>query len=65
MKILVTGATGLIGEKLIQKLRQSTKYELSLLLRRQKSKYTTIDDVKTIMGDMTKIDTLFEASRIG
>ena len=55
--------TGLIGEKLIQKLRQSTKYELSLLLRRQKSKYTTTDDVKTIMGDMTKIDTLFEASR--
>ena len=63
MKVLVTGASGLIGKKLIQKLRQSAKYELSLLLRRQNPDYETLYDIKTNIGDIRSIDSLVEATR--
>jgi uncharacterized protein YbjT (DUF2867 family) len=54
-KILVAGATGTTGEKVVQLLHQSDNYQPVAMIRKeeQKSKFES-DGIETVMGDLTQ-----------
>ena len=60
MRILVTGASGAIGKKLIYKLKRLPKYKITVLSRLSES-----DDshsVNHLVGDLTNLDDLYQAT---
>ena len=63
MKILITGATGAIGRRLVQKLVRGTNYQIRILIRRQIISNYDVADVETVDGDLRQIDSLIRASK--
>jgi len=63
MRILITGASGSIGQKLIKDLLKLNKYQLRLLVSdKTKIKYRR-DDIGIIEGDLLDSTSLVEAAR--
>jgi NADH dehydrogenase len=62
MKLLITGATGVIGARFIQKLRQNTRYEIRILIRSHKIKHNEITEIETVPGELNQADSLIRAS---
>lgn len=69
MKILITGATGIIGKKLIARLKQteirfheSEKYQLRILIHQNKNNDFKYNDVELITGDLLDLNSLHQAT---
>ena len=69
MKILITGATGIIGRKLIERLKQTEnrfsekiKYQLKILIHQIKNNNFKGKGVEIIIGDLLNLDSLNQAT---
>lgn len=60
MRILITGASGIIGQKLVNKIKQLTKYQVRVLIR--SSKADDFKHVSYVIGDLTSLDSLYQAT---
>ena len=58
MKVLITGATGDMGRKLVQKLIRDKNYEVRILIRRQIVDNYEVADIENVNGDLRQIDSL-------
>ena len=58
MKVLITGATGDMGRKLVQKLIRDKNYEVRILIRRQIIDNYEVADIENVNGDLRQIDSL-------
>lgn len=56
MNILITGASGLIGQEIVKILRQNKEFTLILLSREKKNGYYTFDDIEKIVTTFKEID---------
>jgi len=62
MRILLTGASGGIGKKLINDLLQSQKYKIRLLVRNKTNIKNIINEVELIEGDLLDLNSLEKAT---
>jgi len=62
MRILLTGATGGIGQKLIKDLLKSQKYKIRLLVRNKAKVENFMNDVELIEGDLLDLNSLEKAT---
>lgn len=56
MKVFVTGATGFVGQEVVQQLK-TTNYQIKVLLRNQ-SQAAEFPDTDTFIGDTTELNSL-------
>ncbi len=61
MNILLTGGTGFIGRELLKKLNKSNKHDLTCLVLKQENASKIPENIKTIVGDVTKLEDLEKA----
>lgn len=61
MKVLILGATGLLGSAVTEKLIQSKEHKLTLFSRHATDKYSESNNIAVINGDATSIDDLSKA----
>ena len=63
MRVLITGATGAIGGRLVQKLIWDKNYQVRILIRRQVVDNYEVADIENVNGDLRQIDSLIQASK--
>jgi NADH dehydrogenase len=63
MRILITGATGALGGRLVQKLIRDSKHRVRILVRRQIADTYEDLDIEVFSGDLTQPDNLIRASK--
>ena len=63
MRILITGATGAIGKRLVQKVMRDKNYQLRILIRRQIIDNYEVADIENVNGDLRQVDSLIQASK--
>lgn len=68
MKVLITGATGIIGQKLIARLKQiesrfgeSKKYQLRILIRKNQNNNFKDSGIELAKGDLLDLNSLHQA----
>jgi nucleoside-diphosphate-sugar epimerase len=61
MKVLITGATGLLGGHLIQALRQHGEHIRALVLPAENAEHLRAQGVEIVRGDVTDVSTLTSA----
>ena len=63
MRILITGATGAIGKRLVQKVIRDKNYQVRILIRRQIIDNYEVADIENVNGDLRQVDSLIKASK--
>ena len=63
MRLLITGATGALGGRLVQKLISVSNYEVRILIRRQSVGIYEDTDIEIVNGDLRESDSLVRASK--
>lgn len=63
MKILITGATGALGGRLVQKLIRESNYQVRILIRKQIIDIYEGVDIEVFNGDLRQPDSLIRASK--
>ena len=63
MRILITGATGAIGRRLVQKVIRDKNYQVRILIRRQIIDNYEVADIENVNGDLRQVDSLIQASK--
>lgn len=62
MKLLITGATGIIGQKLIYRLKEARIYDIKILARKKPSDAFTDEGISIAEGDLLDFDSLLKAT---
>ena len=63
MRILITGATGAIGRRLVQKVIRDKNYQIRVLIRRQIIDNYEVADIENVNGDLRQIDSLIPSEQ--
>lgn len=63
MRVLVTGATGALGGRLLQEIRRGTDYQIKILIRKEDVDKSELADIEKVNGDLRQIDSLIRATK--
>ena len=63
MRILVTGATGTLGRRLLQQLRRGNDCQIKILVRTEDIDKSEFADIEQVNGDLSRIDSLIRATK--